>query len=193
MKFNGFVAGVFLGLILLPCSGTLAQRADETTYGDPTLRTVADAQLQKIYERANGPGEHVEVLTNGNPLGIRDALGTEISGSLAEGSLIRMIGSAWTRRGKYSFEFYRDGDRLLMAYATFTWFAECAPGHSWRNFMGLAAWESRVYFGTGGEVGYAETRGLQAPPPDMSGKALQQQAARLIELLDQSPARWTRK
>ena len=132
MKFNGFVAGVFLGLIFLPCSGTLAQRVDGTTYGDPNLRTVADAQLQKIYERANGPGEHVEVLTNGNPLGIRDALGTEISGSLAEGSLIRIVGTAWTRRGKYSFEFYRDGDRLLMAYATFTWFAECAPRHSWR-------------------------------------------------------------
>ena len=52
-----------------------------------------------------------------------------------------------------------------MAYATFTWFAESAPRDSWHNFMGFAAWESRVYFGTDGEVGYAETRGRQAPHP----------------------------
>ena len=44
------------------------------------VRVAADAQLKKIYERANGPGEHIEVLTNRNPLGVRDALGTEISG-----------------------------------------------------------------------------------------------------------------
>jgi hypothetical protein len=193
MRCNGFVAGVLLAFILVPGSGTVAQQADATAYGDPAFRTAAEAQLQKIYERTNGPGEHIEVFTRGNPLGLRGALGTEISGSLAQGSLIRIVGSAWTRQGEYSFEFYRDGGRLLMAYATFSWFSESAPRHSWRNFMGLAAWESRVYFGTGGEAGYAETRGPQAPPPDMSGKALQQQAARLIELLEQSPARWTRQ
>jgi hypothetical protein len=180
-------------LALIPAAGTFAEDPQTHTSGDPAVRAAVDIQLQRIYELANGPGVRVELLTKDNPLEVKDALGTELSGSVIGGSEGRIVGTVWTRQGKYSVEFYRDGDKLLMVYETFTYFMESAPPDVWRNFMGLPAWERRIYFGPRGEVGYAETRGREAPSPESRQSKLQQQAERLARLLDSSPARWERK
>jgi hypothetical protein len=172
---------------------TFAENSESRTYGDPAVRVAVEAQVKKIYELAAGPGTQVEVLTRDNPLQLEGALATELTASIIGGSTGRIVGAVWTKRGKYSIEFYRAGNRLLLVYETFSFFPESAPGDAWHNFMGLPAWESRIYFGAQGEVGYAETRGRQAPPPEMTGKKLQQQAQSLTRLLERSPARWERR
>ena len=172
---------------------TLAAEPESRTYGDPAVRSNLDAQLKRIYELATGPGVQVELITRHNPLHLRDAFGMEATASIIGGSEGRILATVWTRKGKYSIEFYREGDQLLMVYETFSFFVESAPPDAWHNFMGLPAWESRIYFGATGEVGYAETHGRQAPVPEIMGKQLQQQARSLAKLLSKSPARWERK
>jgi hypothetical protein len=171
----------------------LAQNSELRPYGDPSVRTAVDAQLKRIYELTTGPGVHIELLTKENPIQLSDAVGAEFSASLVDGSPARIVGTVWTKQGKYSIEFYRVGGRLIMVYETFAFFVEAAPPDAWHNFMGLPAWESRIYYGSQGEVAYAESRGTQAPAPESNGKKLQQDAARLDKLLNASAARWDRR
>jgi hypothetical protein len=180
-------------LVFMFGTEAFAEERDLHVYGDPATRSAVDAQLKKIYDLANGPGVQVELLTRDNPLQLPDALATELTASMAGDSANRIVGAVWTKQGKYSIEFYRSGDRLLMVYETFTFFMESAPSDAWRNFMGLAGWESRIYFGAQGEVGYAETRGREAPAPVTNGRKLHDQAERVRRLLVQSPARWERR
>ena len=135
----------------------------------------------------------IELLTNGNPLQLRNAVGTELSAAIIDGSVGRIIGTVWTKQGKCSIEFYRVGDKLLMVYETFSFFVESAPRDAWHNFMGLPAWESRIYYGSQGEVEYAESHGSQAPAPEVNGRKLRQGAERLDKLLNRSSARWERR
>jgi hypothetical protein len=180
-------------LALTSCRVALAQDPELRTHGDPAARSAADTQLKRIYELASGPVQHVELITRDNPLRLRNAVGTEVTASIIDGSAARIVANVWTSKGKHSIEFYRFSDKLLMVYQTFTHFQESAPRDAWHNFMGLAAWESRIYFGARGQVTYAETRGHQAPPPQIAAKELQQQAQRLVNLLSDSPARWNRR
>jgi hypothetical protein len=180
-------------LALIFAGETFAQDLELRTYGDPSVRTAADAQLKRVYELVTGPGVHIELLTRDNPLQLRSAVGTELSAAITDGSAGRIVGTVWTKRGKYSIEFYRAGDKLLMVYETFSFFTETAPRDTWHNFMGLPAWESRIYYGPQGEVAYAETHGSRAPAPEINGKKLWQQAKRLDELLNRSSARWERR
>jgi hypothetical protein len=171
---------------------TLAQNSELRTYGDPSIRTATDAQLKRVYELVTGPGVHIELLTRDNPLQLRNAMGTEVSAAIINGSAGRIVGTVWTK-GKYSIEFYRVGNKLLMVYETFSFFTETAARDTWHNFMGLPAWESRIYYGTQGDVGYAETHGSEAPAPEINGKKLQQGAELLDKLLNRSSARWERR
>jgi len=188
-----WMVACMVAVVALACNRALAEDPDLLTYGDPSVRATVDAELKKIYELANGPGEQIELITRDNPLQLKDELCTELSASIIDGSEARIVGTVWTKQGKYSFEFYRAGDRLLMVYETFSYFKESEPPNAWHNFMGLPAWESRVYFGAQDEVGYAERHGPQAPPPEMAGKKLRQQVERLSRLLRASPARWEKR
>ena len=191
---NYWIFSCLVTILALMFGGdTLAQNSELRTYGDPSVRTGVDAQLKVIYERANGPGVHVELLTRDNPLQLRDAVGTQLSASIIDGSAGRIVGTIWTKRGIYSIEFYRVGEKLLMVYETFSFFVESAPPDAWHNFMGLPAWESRIYYGAQGDVAYAESHGSQAPAPVINGKELQQEADRLDKILNRSSARWERR
>jgi hypothetical protein len=170
-----------------------APDSDLRTVGDPTVRAVVDTQVKKIYDLTAGPGVQVELITRDNPLHLKNALSTELTGSIIDGFVVRIVGTVWTSQGRYSVEFYRDTDKLLMVYETFSYFEKSAPPDTWHNFMGLPAWESRIYFDGQGHLGYAETRGPQAPSPEISAKQFPQQAQRVAELLGRSPARWERR
>lgn len=114
---------------------------------------------------------------------VKGARGTEVTGTVVEGAIGRIVATVWSKEGKYSVEFYRAGKTLLMACETFTFFEESAPPGAWRNFMGLAAWERHVYFDSQQNIGYAEARGLKAPAPGIGGEQLQERAQRLAQLL----------
>lgn len=173
--------------LISPITPTLAGESELRTYGDPSLRTVVDARTRAIYKAASDPGtQRIFLITRGNPMSVRGARGTEVTGTVIEGAISRIIATVWTKDGKYSVEFYRTGETLVMTYETFIFFEESAPPGAWRNFMGLAAWERRVYFDARRNIGYAEARGLQAPAPGTGGEQLQQQAQRLAELLHKS-------
>jgi len=191
---NWWKLSCMVAILALVFGGKIhAENPQLRTYGDPSARTAVDARLRRIYELANGPGTHIELLTSDNPLQLSDAVGTELSASMVDGSPARIVGTVWTKQGKYSIEFYRVGGKLLMVYETFVFFVESAPPDAWHNFMGLPAWESRIYYGAQGEVAYAESHGSQAPAPESNGKKLQQDAARLDKVLNGSAARWERR
>ena len=171
-------------LVICPMAPARAGQSDLQTYGDPSLRTAVDVQAKKIYDVASAQvSPRIFVMTRRNPIHIGEARGTEVTGTVVEGAIGRIVATVWTRQGKYSVEFYRAGKTLLMVYETFTFFEESAPHGAWRNFMGLAAWERHVYFDSQQNIGYAEARGLRAPAPGVGGEQLQEQAQRLAQLL----------
>ena len=178
---------------VLPAPASSTETSPSRTYGDPAVRTAVDIQLKKIYELATGPGQQLELLTRDNPLGLRDALATEVTASIVDGSIGRIVGAVLTKQGKYSFEFYRAGGKLLMVYETFAYFPDSAPHDAWHNFMGLAAWESRIYFDGKDEMGFAETQGPQAPAPDVTVRKIREKVEHLVDLLDRSSSRWVRR
>jgi hypothetical protein len=183
-KTPGFTIVAAVLLVICPVTAGLAGESELRTYGDPSLRTMVDVRTRAIYEAASDPGSRrMFLITRGNPMSVKDARGTEATGTMVEGAVSRIIATVWTKEGKYSVEFYRTGETLIMVYETFTFFEESAPPGAWRNFMGLAAWERRVYFDAHRNIGYAEARGLQAPAPGVGGERLQQEAQRLAELL----------
>jgi hypothetical protein len=179
--------GYALAVLLLTISVITPAPAGESelrTYGDPSLRTSMEARTREIYETASAPGsQRIFLMTRSNPMSLKDSRGTEITGTVVGGAISRIVGTVWTKRGKYSVEFYLADKTLVMAYETFTFFEESAPPGAWRNFMGLAAWERRLYFDAHRNIGYAEARGLQAPAPGAGGEQLQEQAQRLVQLL----------
>ena len=178
--------GIVNVVLLVICSiaPAWAAESDLQTYGDPSLRTAVEAQTRRIYDVASGPGgQHIFVMTRGNPMHVKEAQGTEVIGTVVDGVISRIVATAWTKEGKYSVEFYRAGKTLLMVYETFTFFEESAPPGAWHNFMGLAAWERHVYFDPKQKIGYAEARGLRAPVPGVGGEQLQERAQRLAQLL----------
>ena len=183
VKVAVYAAGLLaIGLVAPAWAG----ESDLQIYGDPALRTAVDAQTKAIYDAASGPSsQRIFVMTRGNPMQVKDARGTEVTGTVVEGAISRIVATVWTKEGKYSVEFYRAGKRLLMAYETFTFFEESAPPGDWRNFMGLAAWERHVYFDSQQKIGYAEARGRRAPAPGIGGEQLQERAERVTELLQE--------
>ena len=169
---------------ICPMTPAWAGKSELQTYGDPSLRTAVDARTKAIYDVASDPSSRrIFVITRGNPMRVKEAQGTEVTGTVVDGTIGRIIATVWTKEGKYSVEFYRAGTALLMVYETFTFFEESAPPGAWRNFMGLAAWERHVYFDSQQNIGYAEARGLRAPAPGAGGEQLQEQAQRLAQLL----------
>jgi hypothetical protein len=178
------VAGALLILLLIsPATSALADEFEVRTYGDASLRKLVDDRARVIYGALSDPGSrHFFLMTRVNPICQKDAFGTEVSGTVTIGKLSRIVATVWTKEGKYSIEFYRDGETLIMVYETFTFFEEAAPHGAWHNFMGLAAWERRAYFHEH-RIGYAEARGPQAPAPGVGGEQLQKQATRLAQLL----------
>ena len=184
---------LFVIFAALSVLASLAETSPQRTYGDPAIRTAVDIQLKRIYELTSGSVQQLELLTKDNPLELRGAFATEVTASLVDASMARIVGAVFTNKGKYSFEFYRAGGKLLMVYETFAYFPDAAPHDAWHNFMGLAAWESRIYFDSKNEMGFAETQGPQAPVPDVSVRKAHERVEHLVNLLDHSSSRWVRR
>ncbi|MFI5184661.1 MAG: hypothetical protein ACHQNV_09695 [Vicinamibacteria bacterium] len=167
---------------LLPMAG-VAEPAVRT-FGDPSVRSAVESRTRAIYDAAsNQESRRLFLMTRTNPLSVPDAMGTEATGVIVGPVVARMLASVWTKRGKYSVEYYRAEEGLLMVYETFAYFEEAARRDAWRNFMGLAAWERRTYFDARQAVGYAETQGMEGPAPGADGTRLREQVERLARLL----------
>jgi hypothetical protein len=183
-RASGFTIVAAVVLAMCPMTRAWADDSKLQTYGDPSLRAAVEARTKAIYDVASGPSsKRIFVMTRGNPMHVKEARGTEVTGTVVDGAIGRIVATVWTKEGKYSVEFYRAGETLLMIYETFTFFEESAPAGAWRNFMGLAAWERHVYFDSRQNIGYAEARGLGAPAPGVGGEQLQERAQLLAQLL----------
>lgn len=171
-----------------PSQGKAEVDAEVRTFGDPSLRNALDARAHAIYESANErDARHVFLLTRDNPLSLAGATGTEAVGVFVGGIVARIVASVWTKRGKYSAEYYAGKEGLFFVYESFVFFEGMAPRGAWRNFMGLPAWERRTYFKNDHSVAFAEVRGAGAPPPGSDVARLNDQSLRitaLIQLLD---------
>ena len=97
---SGWTFACLVAILALIFGGeTFAQDSELRTYGDPSVRTAADAQLKRVYELVTGPGVHIELLTRDNPLQLRNAVGIEVSAAIIDGSAGRIVGTVWTKRG----------------------------------------------------------------------------------------------
>ena len=180
-------ACILLGLLWAP-SAPAAEQGDRV-YGDPSLREPVERRTHAIYEAASrSESPHTFLLTTANLLLVADASGTEATGVIAGSAGRRNVATVWSKKGKYSVEYYHSEEgALLFVYETFVYFDERAPRGAWRNFMGLAGWERRSYFDGQPAVGYSESRGKDAPPPGSGGVALREAAMRLAHALAARP------
>jgi len=155
------------------------------TFGDASLRDSIAARCPAIYEAVNKPGtKRVFVLTRRNPMSIPGAIGAEATGEIVDGVLNRIVASASSKRGKYSVEYYLTKDGLLFVYESFAFFEDTSPRAAWRNWMGLAGWERRSYFGADHNIVYAETIG-GGPQPGSDSTRLNEQARSMIPLVQE--------
>jgi hypothetical protein len=176
-----------VAIVLTPASeaaGAVAAQEAVRTSGDAASRASVEARTRPIYEAATQHGaHHVFALVRDSSVGPDGSLGTEATGVVLDRAIGRIVASSWTATGKYSVEYYRARDSLLMAYETFVYFDETAPKDHWRNFMGLTAWERRTYFDDHQVLVFAESRGAAAPAPGTDAARLRGQADRLASLL----------
>jgi len=158
--------------------------SDEQQFGDAGLRSGVEVRTRAIYDDGSRPEAPRRFLfTPDNPLSVPEAVGTEASATSGTAG-DRLLATVWSKSGRYSVEYYRSAEgRLLLVYETFVYFAEAAPSDAWRNFMGLAAWERRSYFDDDQVIGYASSRGQQAPRPGSGAVELREQAVRLAMAL----------
>jgi hypothetical protein len=180
---------------VLSSIASLSSAGDEVqvrTFGDPSIRKAIDDRSHAIYDGVNKPGaRHVSLITRDNPFSLPAATGTEATAVFIEGIVGRIVASVWTRRGKYSVEYYYGPEGLLLVYESFAYFEDVAPRGTWRNFMGLPGWERRSYFNADHIVAYAEARGGGAPPPGSDGIRLNDRSRRITSLIQNSRPRRT--
>lgn len=178
-----------VSIVLTPAAETAATQAVAAqdavrTSGDASRRDAVEARTRAIYEAATQPGAHqVFAFVRDRSIGPDGSLGTEATGVVLDRTIGRIVASSWTAAGKYSAEYYRARDSLLMVYETFVYFDETAPKDHWRNFMGLTAWERRTYFDDHQAVVFAVSRGANAPAPGADAVRLRDQSDRLASLL----------
>lgn len=171
-------------LSLASVAQTSASAEELRTFGDPLARAAIDTRVRSIYEAALGrDARRAFVFTRENPLAVDGAMGTEATGIVSGEAMRRIVATIWTPRGKYAVEFYQTREALLFVYETFVYFAESAPRDAWRNFMGLASWERRTWFGDGQAAVYAEARGTGSPAAGEDARRLLDQAGRLTRIL----------
>jgi hypothetical protein len=177
---TGMSSGVFALLIAL--WAIAASAADERQFGDVSLRPKVEARTRSIYEAGSRPETSRRFLfTTDNLLAVPEAVGTEASATSGTTG-DRLVATVWSKTGKYSVEYYRSPEGvLLFVYETFVYFTDTAPSDAWRNFMGLAAWERRIYFDDNHAIGYATSQGKHAPPPGSGAAELREQAVRLAK------------
>lgn len=182
------MTGVYSSLfaLLIAQSAAAPSTTDERLFGDSSLRPKVEGRTRLIYDAGSRPETSRRFLfTTDNLLAVPEAVGTEAnatSGSAGE----RLVATVWSKTGKYSVEYYRSPEGLLLfVYESFVYFTDTAPSDAWRNFMGLAAWERRSYFDGSHAIGYAASRGKHAPPPGSGATELREQAKRLAQALGQ--------
>ena len=172
------VAALWLGVQVEPA------RAQADTgmrlVGDSTFRSEVVPRTRAIRAQE---GEWTFALTTEGAVSLDGAQGVELRGKHVGGCHVWIVAAAWTGLGKYSAEYYFEGDSLLMSYETLEYFSEKEPGESWRNFRDLAAWERRSYF-DGQTVRFAESVGVTAPDPGDGAKDLIAAAMRARAILD---------
>lgn len=165
--------------------GLLAQNAVRT-FGDASVRGSIDTRSRTTFDPSATRVERAFLLTSSRLLSLRQAGGSDATGTFVDGHVARVVVFSWTHDGKYSVEYYFDREALILVYETFTYFEDQAPPRAWRNFMGLAAWERRSYFDQG-TIRYAETTGETGPTPGADGPALIHSARRLAHALESRP------
>ena len=172
--------------LLIAQSAIAGSAGDERQFGDLSLRPKVEARTRSIYDAGSQPEASRRFLfTADNLLAVPGAVGTEASATLGPAG-DRLVATVWSKTGKYSVEYYRSPEGLLLfVYETFVYFTDTAPSDAWHNFMGLAAWERRSYFDDSHAIGYAASRGKHAPPPGFGAAELREQVVRLARALGQ--------
>jgi len=158
----------------------LAQKNEQRkSFGDANQKEKIQVKTSAIFKLG---GDWLFALTRRDLLGLNTLEGTELEGAYSEGHFIRIIGMALAEKGKYTVEYYFEKDALLLAYETFEYYSEAAPVGAWRNSKRLAAWERRSYF-HGVRIGFAETRGKNAPNAGTGARTLINTSNRLLGAL----------
>jgi len=157
--------------------------APEKTFGDREVEGMIQTQTREIYGKETAK---VFLMTSDDVLGLGGSRGTELEGSLVGPDLVRVVATAFTKRGKYGAEYYMRDGKLLFVYETFEYFAKNAPAGAWQNFRHIAAWERRSYFWNG-VIAYGSSRGEGAPEPGNNAKKLHDQGRHVAALLAGRP------
>ncbi len=138
MKNKAFILFLTLWGVLLS-SNNFGQ---EISFGDKNVQDAVKKKVSEIYENK----DKTQFFLTQKSFQPKSTCGTEITAYSKGGEYNRLVTKSCGKNGKHAAEYYFDEGNLIFAYIVFEYFDEKTRNDMWKNFKGLASWESRYYF-----------------------------------------------
>lgn len=124
--------------------------SNKIAFGDKLVQDDIKKKTAEIYNSKSKP----YFFSTTKSFGEKSTCGTEITAYQKSLRFNRIISKTCTKLGRQTTEFYfgrkkegfTDRENLIFVYQVFEIYDEKARVDAWRNFKGLASWESRYYF-----------------------------------------------
>ena len=120
----------------------LSSFGQEVSYGDIKVRDEIKKKTSAIYDNK----DKTHFLLTKKSFGTKSKCGTEITAYSKDSKFNRIVSKSCTKQGRIATEFYFENEKPIFVYQVFEFYNERAKSDAWKNFKGLASWESRYYF-----------------------------------------------
>ncbi len=130
---------ITLLFVLLLAASSVGQ---EISFGDQKARDKIGKKTSSIYDSK----DKTFFLLTKKSFGAISTCGTEIIAYSMENRINRIVTRTCKKLGRSATEFYFENEKPIFVYRVFEMFREKSPPDSWKNFKGMAGWESRYYF-----------------------------------------------
>jgi len=112
------------------------------SFGDKSAQDEIKKKTSAIYDNK----DKTHFFLTKKSFGAKSTCGTEITAYSKDNKINRIVSKSCTKRGRLATEFYFENEKPIFVYQVFEYFKEKTKKDAWKNFKGLASWESRYYF-----------------------------------------------
>ncbi len=116
--------------------------AQEISFGDKTAQDEVKKKTSAIYDNK----DKTYFLLTKKSFGKKSKCGTDITAYSKDKQINRIAAKSCTKNGRKAAEFYFENEKSIFIYEVFEYYSEKSRADAWKNFKGLAGWESRYYF-----------------------------------------------
>lgn len=110
--------------------------------GDSTVVERIRNSTSLIY----GNSDKTHFFLTSKQFGLVVTYGTSLTVYEKDSSINRVVAISMTPNGQLATEYYLENKQLIYVYQAFEFFSEKEVTGNWKNFKGIASWESRYYF-----------------------------------------------